>query len=227
MKSSRSAAESSQDRDGRRRTLWATARLFAAPGDIEMAVDETDSWPAVLAALQTNPRDARELLARLRTDREFAAVSGDDTDAAPIMLRAAEAELGDAFADPWPLRDSPAVAFVIDHYEWIIGGALRANPEWPAHEDGTTGIPRSRCSTGPRAMWSGAGRHGAGNRHPRPGLPLCASACALRDSRESFASGVGGTRQRRPSAVARRPASGVTMRRRNVVHGRRRHQAIE
>ena len=107
-----------------------------------MAVEDIDGWPAVLTALRANPRDAPELVATLRApplDGQFAAVSDDDLDGVPIMLRAAEAELHDAFAEPCALRDSSAIAFVVDRYEWVIGGVLRANPAWPAdggwHDD--------------------------------------------------------------------------------------------
>ena len=93
-------------------------------------------WNAVLAALETDPHDADALLAALRTPplgREFAHVWPDTLDDASALVKSARAALAAEFAQPHQLGDGDrsAMAFMLDAYEWVIGGALRVNPDWP------------------------------------------------------------------------------------------------
>ena len=100
------------------------------PTDASSAV--VDPWDAVLSAMQTSPRDADELLAALRKSPPAAqfAQMGQDSDASSLVAIARTA-LATDFAEPCELAGRDGIAFVVDTYEWAIGGAVAANEGWP------------------------------------------------------------------------------------------------
>ncbi len=93
-----------------------------------------DEWDAVLSAMQTGPRDGDELLGALRRGlvaAQFAHVYRDSGSKASSLVAIARTALAPEFAEPCGLAVRDAVAFVVDTYEWALGGALSPNDDWP------------------------------------------------------------------------------------------------
>lgn len=119
-----------------------------------------DQWDAVLSAMQTSPRDADEPLAGLRRAplaAQFTRVNRDTGSGAQLLMATARTALATQFAEPYALAGCDAVAFLVDVYEWAIGGAVAANEDWPRNGPWHQPVRRSRRSTGWSAS-SSAGR---------------------------------------------------------------------